>query len=589
MPPKQESYFWRFIREFVLPHRWITFLLVCNVLLQVCLSFWTPYAIKEMIDRVLLPHGTLTTAGTENWGLALWLLFSMAGVIGANKLLSYLFNRLSFKLVAYISQVLRTRVADRLFALSQEYYDSSQIGRLLMTALGDPSNITQQLTMGMINALAQGCVVLGGCLILFWIDVPLSSALVTIFPLMVAAFFIMRPKMVAISGKTRENWGIISGMVAEKVGGIRLVRSFAAEDLESQRFSERTYYHRDLNFVANRYASFYTFLNGLCIHLGYTMVFLVGGWLFFKHRITMGTIAAFYFYFNRLYPAVLAVCNLPQQVLSARGSLDKVFVLLDEPLLIVNRPGAKPFDEPLREIVFEEVSFRYGPQLPQVLNKLSLKIMAGSQVGIVGPSGSGKSTLMALLLRFYEPEQGRILVNGRDLRDWEMHSLRRAFALVPQEQMLFTGTIRENVVYTREKSDDATIWKALEEAEATEFVRELEGGLDSVVGEKGVSLSGGQKQRLAIARALLARPQCLILDNCTSALDGHTEQRLQATLRQVLVGRSAIIISHRASSVSHCNQVLVLDGGRLVEQGSAEELGAASGYFSAIQRQQAGS
>ena len=586
MAKPRVSYFWRFIREFVLPHRWVCSLLVFNVLLQVGLGFWLPYAAKEMVDGVLVPgsvHGA-----QPHLRLAAWLILSVAGVIILTQGLVYLFNRLMYRLVAYVSQRLRTRVADQLLRLSQQYYDASQMGRLMMTALGDPSNITQQLTMGMINALAQAFVVFGGCLILFSMDVKLSLAVISVFPLGVLVFFLMRPKLVEISEKTRDSWGILSGMVAEKVGGIRVVRSFAAEDLETGRFRERVNIHADLNIQSSRLNARYGFFNGLCIHLGYMTVFLAGGLLYFRGQITLGMIVAFYGYFSRLFPAVLQICNLPQQILSARGSLDKVFGLLDEPILIKNHPGAVEFDEPLREIVFDDVSFRYGEHLPLALRHFNLKISAGNQAGLVGPSGSGKSTLMALLLRFYDPTSGRILVNGRDLQDWDLQSLRRVFALVPQEQVLFTGSVRDNISYAGVPPSDARLWAALEEAEAADFIKNLDDGLNSKIGERGVSLSGGQKQRLAIARALLNEPQCLILDNCTSALDGETEQRLQATLRRILEGRTAIIISHRSNSVMHCAQIAVLDAGRLVEEGKAIDLLERPGYFSAIQRQQAG-
>ena len=581
MAERDKGYFWRFVREFVLPHRWVCALLVANVLLQVGLGFWLPYAAKEMVDGVL-------TAKQPDLHLAVFLLVSVLLILFASQGLVQLFNRLMYRLVSNLSQRLRTRVADRLLALSQEYYDGSQMGRLMMTALGDPCNITQQLTMGMINALAQAFVVFGGCLILFSMNVTLSLAVIAVFPLMALVFFWMRPRLLEISKLTRESWGITSGIVSEKVAGIRVVRSFAAEDIETQRFRERADIHAGLNIRSSRINAAYGFFNGLCIHLGYMVVFLVGGLLLFRGKLTLGDIVAFYGYFNRLFPAVLQICNLPQQILSAQGSLDKVYGLLDEPVKIKNRPGARDFDEPLREIAFENLSFRYDANLPLVLERLNLRMKAGGQVGIVGPSGSGKSTLMALLLRYYEPAEGSVLVNGRDIRDWEMRSLRRAFGLVPQEQMLFTGSVRENIVYTQGDPTDERIWAALEEAEAADFVRRLDRGLDSRMGEKGVSLSGGQKQRLAIARALLSDPQCLILDNCTSALDGETEQRLQATLRRILAGRSAIIISHRASSVIHCQDIWVLDAGRLVEQGSAKALVESPGYFHAIQMQQAG-
>ncbi len=585
MAEARGSHAWRFVREFVLPHRLVTAGLVGNVLLRVGLGFWLPYAAKEIVDRVLVPVGR---PEPHREMLLFWLILSIAAVILATQGLLHLFNRLMYRLVSFISQRLRTRVAGHLLKLSQNYYDGSQLGRLMMTALGDPSNITQQLTMGTINALSQGFVVFGGCLILFWMNATLSAALMTVFPVMMGIFFWMRPKLVGQSALNRENWGIMSGMVAEKISGIRVVRTFAAEDVEAGRFRERVDRHTMLNVEMARLNSMYGFLNGLSIHLGYMLVFLVGGALYFKGEITLGTVVAFFGYFNRLFPAVLQICNLPQQVLSARGSLDKVFSLLDEPLLIVNLPGARVFDEPLEEIRFEGIEFRYGPHLPKAISGLTLKVEAGSQVGLVGPSGSGKSTLMALLLRFYEPDQGAIRVNGRDLKGWEMQSLRRAFALVPQEPILFTGPIRENLSYGRESPADEELWRALEEAEAAGFVRSMDGGLDAIIGERGVSLSGGQKQRLSIARALVTRPQCLILDNCTSALDGETERRLQETLRRVLKGRSALVISHRTLSVMHCNHILVMDAGRVVEEGSPSELLSRPGYFAAIHAQQAG-
>ncbi|MES2202043.1 MAG: ABC transporter ATP-binding protein [candidate division FCPU426 bacterium] len=575
------NYAWRFVREFVLPHRWVCTLLVFNGLLQVLLLLWLPYATKEMVDGVL-------TKDTPNMQRYYFLILSVAAVYAGTQALTYLFNRLMYRLVAYISQRLRTRVADQLLLLSQQFYDTTQMGRLMVTALGDPSNISQQLAMGMINALVKAVVIFAGCGILFGMNATLSWAVICVFPVMVAIFFILRPPMVQLSEKARESWGIASGIVNEKVAGIRVVRSFAAEEVETRRFRERMDIHADLNVRSSRLNGMYGFLNGLCIHGGYMIVYGLGGVLYFRGQITLGTIVAFYGYFNYLVPAVTQICNLPQQILSARGSLDKVFGLLDEPVLIVNRPAARRFEEPIREIVFDKVSFRYGEHLPLAIHDLNLRIRGGDQIGIVGPSGSGKSTLMALLLRFYEPTEGTISVNGRDIRDWEMQSLRRAFALVPQELALFTGSVRENLLFSRENRDDARIWAALEQAEAASFIKDLDRGLDSRIGERGVSLSGGQKQRLSIARALLNDPQCLILDNCTSALDGETEQRLQATLRKILEGKSAIIISHRASSVIHCGQIWVMDAGRVVESGGVKDLLAAPGYFHSIHLQQAG-
>jgi ABC-type multidrug transport system fused ATPase/permease subunit len=364
------------------------------------------------------------------------------------------------------------------------------------------------------------------------------------------------------SMRIRENWGVICGMVAEKIGAVRVVRSFTAEEFEAERFGKRVSLHRDLHVEYNRYAATYGFINGVLVHIGFMIVFVLGGWMYLKGRSSLGTVVAFYGYFGSLFPAVIAVCNLPQMIAQASGSLTKVFKLLDEPLSIASPPGAPRLDEPIREIVFEKVSFRYAPVLPWALRNVSVAIRAGEQVGIIGPSGCGKSSLMALMLRYYDPTEGRVLVNGRDLREWDLASVRRAFGLVPQEVILFSGTIRENVLYTQGARDDAAIWRALDDSMAAEFVRAHERGLATLIGERGVSLSGGQKQRLSIARALLTDPEVLVLDSCTSSLDGETEQKLLGTLRSFMKGGTAVIVSHRVGSVTDCGRLLVMDNGR---------------------------
>ncbi len=576
---RASPYFWRFLREFVLPHRMIIFFLMGNILLRVGLGFWWPFASKTMVDQVLVAH-------FPAWEILVGIIFIGYVLIVANNALIFVFNRILFRLLMVITQRARTHVADHLLKLPQAFYDASHAGRLLTTAVADPGVITHTLTAGMINALANTLVILGGYVILLHMNALLTLAISAVFPGIVTAFFILRPKMIALAERIRENWGIISGMVAERIAAVRVVRSFAAEATESGRFRDRVLYHRDLHVEYNRHAATYGFVNGISIHMGYMIVFLLGGWLYLQGRTTLGTVVAFYGYFQALWPAVIQICNIPQMIASASGSLTKVFRLLDQPLEIASPPGAPWLDEPIREIAFENVSFRYASNLPWALRDVNLVLNGRQHVGIAGPSGSGKSTLMALLLRYYEPVQGRILINGRPLPEWNLASVRRALAVVPQEIVLFSGTIRENILYTREHRDDETISKALERAEAAEFVSELKDGLDSRIGERGVSLSGGQKQRLSIARAFLANPQVLIMDNCTSALDGETEQRLLASLRETQKEGGALIITHRVASIMHCQRILVMDSGQIVEDGSPHALLEARGYFAGIHARQ---
>ncbi len=577
--PGATSYFTRYMRDLVARYPGAIALLTLNVVGRVGLGLWWPYANKAVVDRVL----ALKVFPVGRWA---WLIGIGALVLVLNYWLFLLFNRLLTRLMAVVTQRLRTVVAGHLLRLSQEFYDASHAGRLLTVALADPESLSQQLTMGIINALANALVVLGGYVILVRMNLQLTLAISLVFPLMVAIFFAMRPAMVEQSERNRESWGILMGMVSEKVAAVRVIRSYATEDAESAAFRRRTFLHADLNVRQTYLRALYGSLNGLCVHLGYILVFLVGGWLYLRGRTTLGTLVAFYGYFNSLYPAVLQICTLPQLISEASGSLTKVYQLLDRPLAIQNLPGAREFRGPLKEVAFEGVWFRYGAEMPWALRDAGLRLRAGEQVGILGPSGSGKSTLMALLLRFYEPQKGRVLVNGRDLREWDLPSLRRAFGLVPQEPILFSGSIRDNLNFRRAGAGDGEVWEVLKAAEAEPFVRALPRGLDTDLGEKGLTLSGGQRQRLALARALLGGPELVILDNCTSALDGETEKRILRTLRVRLEGRSAFIISHRASAVMHCARLAVFDGGRVAEQGEPGELMRQPGYFRDIVRQQ---
>jgi ABC-type multidrug transport system fused ATPase/permease subunit len=585
---KTQAYFLRYLREMVLPHPGAIAQLTLNVVLRLILGLWWPYATKAMVDDVLLPslathldHGTLLGGifPLSRYGL---LIGVGLAVLIVNFSLLYFFNKLLSRLLAVVTQQTRTRLAERLLRQSQEFYDASHAGRLLTVALQDPANLTQQLTANIVIALGNALVVLGGYFILVPMSLPLTLAISGVFPLMVFIFFAMQPAMIRQSETNRESWGVLMGMVSEKVNAVRVIRSYATEDAESEAFRKRAFFHADLNVGQTQLRALYGSLNGLCIHLGYLLVFLVGGRLYLQGRATLGTLVAFNGYFSSLYPAVLQLCSLPQLISEASGSLTKVFQLLDRAPAVVNRPGARNFEGKLEELRFENVWFRYGPEFPWALRDLSLSLKAGEQMGILGPSGSGKSTLMALLLRFYDVDRGRVLVNGVDVRDWDLQSLRRGVGLVPQEPILFSGAIRENLRFRHGEMGEADLWEALRMVDMDGFVRGLPQGLDSALGERGVSLSGGQRQRLALARALLGKPELLILDNCTSALDGETEKRVLAVLRESLKDRSAFIITHRAPGVLHCSRLAVLDAGRLAESGTPRQLLDRPGYFKDI-------
>ncbi len=573
--------FFRFFKDYIRPYRASVLVLVALIIGRVGLGLWWPFAGKTMVDKVL-------ATPNPDWTVALSLVMTGFMVLAVDHLLMFLFNRRIFRLHTFVVTVVRARLVRHLLSLSQQFYDVSHAGRLLTTAVGDPSAITFALLGGVINAVANALVVLGGYFILLHMNTGLTLAITCVFPLMIGSYFVMRSRLLRMSETIRESWGILSGMVAEKIGAVRVVRSYAAEDMEAARFRDRAILHGRINTKNAMYNAVYGSINGFSVHLGYVLVFLIGGWQFIEGRTTLGTVVAFYGYFQALWPAVLQICSIPQTVAGTSGSLVKIYGVLDEPLRIRSAPGAPEADGPFRELRMESVSFRYSDKMPWVARNVDLTLRAGERLGVIGPSGSGKSTLMALMLRFYDPVEGRVLLNGRDIREWDLKSVRRMFGVVSQEVVLFSGTVRENVVYSGAETDEGRVWRALEDAEAAGFVREAPQGLETRLGERGLSLSGGQRQRISLARALLGEPQVLVLDNCTSALDATTERRVQERLRSRLSTSSAVIVSHRISSVQECDRVVVLDAGRVIEQGPPGELAEQGGYFEAIWRQQAG-
>jgi ABC-type multidrug transport system fused ATPase/permease subunit len=387
-------------------------------------------------------------------------------------------------------------------------------------------------------------------------------------------------------------------LLSERVSAVRVVRSFAKEDDELNELDERIDRHRELSWANTRAAAALGALATLISGLGTVFVIAYGIVLVGRGLLTVGELLAIYALVGQLYQPIVRLTQFQATALATQISVERLFEIFDEPEPVRDREGALAITEPRGALEYRAVSFAYSPDGPKVIDGVTLRIEPGMRVGVLGESGAGKTTLLTLAPRLYDiPEGtdpggrpwGTITFDGHDIRTLKLADLRRAVAYVPQQALLFEGTIRSNLLYANSQATQAQMYEALEIADLAETVASLQGGLDSPVGERGYSLSGGQRQRLALARAIVAQPAVLLLDDCTSALDAETEARIQLALDEHLPGRTCLIVSHKVASVRRCDLIAVLEAGRLIEQGTHAELLALNGYYAATYQQQTSS
>lgn len=548
-------------------HR-LLFAMVCTIMAAAG-NLYIPWIIKDMIDEVLADkNGTML-----NWiAASIIAIFIVRGLFwyGQNYLMSYVGQSVIIDI--------RAAVFKKLQRLSVSFYDKNKTGTIMSYVTNDVNALQSAMVENTIEMITEGFILIGSVVAMIYLDWRLTLFTVCTFPVVLWFMEFFGKKIRKTGGRIQECTANITSVLQESVASARVIKSFVREDYEVDRFDVENKANFRANMKNAQLMATLTPVVELVAAIGVTMIIWYGGNNVINGTITAGSLVAFLTYAVNISNPIKRLTRVIGNIQKALAAAQRVFMIIDMPEEIAESRDAKQLPEVSGKVEFQNVSFAYNDK-GNVITDLSFSVKPGEVIAIVGPSGAGKSTIANLLPRFYDVNKGDIKIDGHSVREVTLDSLREQVGIVPQETMLFNGSVYNNILYGRLDATKEEIEAAAKAANAHDFIMQLTDGYETKLGDRGVNLSGGQRQRIAIARAILKNPRILILDEATSALDTESERVVQEALDRLMVGRTSFVIAHRLSTVKNADKILVLEKGNLVESGTHDELLALDGLY----------
>ncbi|HHB4617772.1 TPA: SAV1866 family putative multidrug efflux ABC transporter [Staphylococcus aureus] len=563
--------------QFVKPYKYRIFATIIVGIIKFGIPMLIPLLIKYAIDGVINNHALTTDEKVHHLTIAIGIALFIFVIVRPpiEFIRQYLAQWTSNKILYDI----RKKLYNHLQALSARFYANNQVGQVISRVINDVEQTKDFILTGLMNIWLDCITIIIALSIMFFLDVKLTLAALFIFPFYILTVYVFFGRLRKLTRERSQALAEVQGFLHERVQGISVVKSFAIEDNEAKNFDKKNTNFLTRALKHTRWNAYSFAAINTVTDIGPIIVIGVGAYLAISGSITVGTLAAFVGYLELLFGPLRRLVASFTTLTQSFASMDRVFQLIDEDYDIKNGVGAQPIEIKQGRIDIDHVSFQYNDNEAPILKDINLSIEKGETVAFVGMSGGGKSTLINLIPRFYDVTSGQILIDGHNIKDFLTGSLRNQIGLVQQDNILFSDTVKENILLGRPTAPDEEVVEAAKMANAHDFIMNLPQGYDTEVGERGVKLSGGQKQRLSIARIFLNNPPILILDEATSALDLESESIIQEALDVLSKDRTTLIVAHRLSTITHADKIVVIENGHIVETGTHRELIAKQGAY----------
>ncbi len=563
--------------QFVKPYKYRIFATIIVGIIKFGIPMLIPLLIKYAIDGVINNHALTTDEKVHHLTIAIGIALFIFVIVRPpiEFIRQYLAQWTSNKILYDI----RKKLYNHLQALSARFYANNQVGQVISRVINDVEQTKDFILIGLMNIWLDCITIIIALSIMFFLDVKLTLAALFIFPFYILTVYVFFGRLRKLTRERSQALAEVQGFLHERVQGISVVKSFAIEDNEAKNFDKKNTNFLTRALKHTRWNAYSFAAINTVTDIGPIIVIGVGAYLAISGSITVGTLAAFVGYLELLFGPLRRLVASFTTLTQSFASMDRVFQLIDEDYDIKNGVGAQPIEIKQGRIDIDHVSFQYNDNEAPILKDINLSIEKGETVAFVGMSGGGKSTLINLIPRFYDVTSEQILIDGHNIKDFLTGSLRNQIGLVQQDNILFSDTVKENILLGRPTATDEEVVEAVKMANAHDFIMNLPQGYDTEVGERGVKLSGGQKQRLSIARIFLNNPPILILDEATSALDLESESIIQEALDVLSKDRTTLIVAHRLSTITHADKIVVIENGHIVETGTHRELIAKQGAY----------